>query len=402
MLSNENVAAWLTPHAAIAREEGSMARSWRQLDSSHRRTFMVEGDGKSLFVFARSREHLSEICDILLRLLAASGVYSVLLDNFDSGHYNRGSLVNAPTLVYLMEECHSLKVLSLKSLEMDEDQIRVLGAYSRPDLFIELIYCKLSDAGTSALAEVLGRNQGPTKLNFCECDCSILANGLRGNSRLTMFVPCKTNNYVVMKQDLHAIASALKENEGLVYFTLSFWKFSDETWDAVCDSLKTHPTLELLDLRTGFGDAPLAPAVLNSRIQAVVDMLKVNTSIRLIILDSVYDELLLGAIEPYLETNKFRPRLLAIQKTRPILYRAKVLGRALHATRTNPNHFWMLLSGNAEIALPSRTTTIAAAATSPASVAAAATVVATTASATSASNMVASASAAVRKRKSRP
>jgi hypothetical protein len=51
---------------------------------------------------------------------------------------------------------------------------------------------------------------------------------------------------------------------------------SDETWNAVCDSLKTHPTLEVLDLGLKFWFLDLAPAVLRSRIQALLDMLKVN------------------------------------------------------------------------------------------------------------------------------
>jgi hypothetical protein len=76
-------------------------------------------------------------------------------------------------------------------------------------------------------------------------------------------------------------------------------------------------------------------------------------------------ELYRESVVPYLETNRFRPRVLAIQKTRPITYRAKVLGRALVAVRTDPNRFWMLLSGNTEVAFPSTTATIAAAANLP-------------------------------------
>jgi hypothetical protein len=45
---------------------------------------------------------------------------------------------------------------------MDEDQIRVLGTFSRPDLKIELKHCKLTSAGAITLAEALGRNRGPT------------------------------------------------------------------------------------------------------------------------------------------------------------------------------------------------------------------------------------------------
>ena len=79
-----------------------------------------------------------------------------------------------------MEMCQSLKDLTLEKLEMDEDQIRVLGTCSRPDLEIELTRCKLTNAGSSALAEALGRNQGPTKLDDCHMDNYVLASGLRG------------------------------------------------------------------------------------------------------------------------------------------------------------------------------------------------------------------------------
>jgi hypothetical protein len=68
-------------------------------------------------------------------------------------------------------------------------------------------------------------------------------------------------------------------------------------------------------------------------------------------------ELFKEAVIPYLETNQLRPRLLAIQKTLPQAHRAKVLGRALLAVRTDPNRVWMLLSGNAEVAFPSTTAT---------------------------------------------
>jgi hypothetical protein len=91
-------------------------------------------------------------------------------------------------------------------------------------------------------------------------------------------------------------------------------------------------------------------------------MMKVNMSIHTIYLHPYYFELYRESIIRYLETNRFRPRLLDIQRTRPIPYRAKVLGRAL---LTDLNRFWMLLSGNAEVAFPSSTTTITPAASLP-------------------------------------
>ena len=52
------------------------------------------------------------------------------------------------------------------------------------------------------------------------------------------------------------------------------------------------------------------------------------------------------------ETIRLRLRVRAIQNARPMVYRAKVLGRALLAAGTDANRFWMLLSGNPEVASP--------------------------------------------------
>jgi hypothetical protein len=172
LLGNENTIAWLTPHAAVDCE-GGRAALW--FDHVPHCRFTFNADGKDIYAFARSPENLLEICDVVVRLLAVSVLHRAFLN---------GPYINAPTLEYLMQHCQSLKVLSLVDLEMDEDIIRVLGAYSRPDLEIELVSCKTTSAGASALAEVLGRNQGPTKLYLCKIENLVLANGLRGNSRL--------------------------------------------------------------------------------------------------------------------------------------------------------------------------------------------------------------------------
>jgi hypothetical protein len=262
-------------------------------------------------------------------------------------------------LAYLTEHCHSLKVLTFDLDSLDEHHCRVLGACSRSGLEIELKGCRIhTGVAAKALAEVLGRNQGPTKLTYCDMDYSILADGLRGNSRL---------NHEVGNRKVLAIADAVRENKGLVELNLHY-RWSDETWGAICDSLGTHPTLEVLSLQEKdiHTDPPVPSAVLKSRIQALVDMLKVNMSIHTIHSDYRYSEheLFRGSVIPYLETNRLRSRVRAIiQKTRPIAYRAKVLGRALLSVRTDANSFWMLLSGNADVAFPSRTTTIAATST---------------------------------------
>jgi hypothetical protein len=155
MLENGNTVGWLTPRAAVVRPSGRGVHLWEDiLDASFRYCFTVDA-GKEINAMAGSHEDLSEICNVVLRLLAASPVHSVILRKRGS---RDGASINAPTLAYLMEQCHSLKVLTIQDQKMGENHCRVLGAYSRPDLEIELKYCKLTRAGTRALAEVLGRN----------------------------------------------------------------------------------------------------------------------------------------------------------------------------------------------------------------------------------------------------
>jgi hypothetical protein len=175
LLGNRNMLAWVTPNATVAREAGSAMIAWAHLDESYRFFFNV--DGIDIYAVALSPEYLLEICDIVARLLAVSVVHSVKLEKWIRDETDV-PLINAPTLAYLMEQCQSLKFLSFENLEMDENHCRVLGAYSRSGLEIVLDHCNITDAGASALAEVLGHNQGPTRLDRCDIDNMVLANGL--------------------------------------------------------------------------------------------------------------------------------------------------------------------------------------------------------------------------------
>jgi hypothetical protein len=372
LLGDENMVVWLTPHAAVARPYGRVAQSWGHVQGSCRIRFNV--DGNDIKALARSPEHLLEICDVVVRLLAASVVHSVVLDKW--GSRNVRALINAASLAHLMEQCQSLKALKLQHLALDESQIRVLGTCSRPDLKICLGYCRIAGAAAEALAEVLGRNKGPTKLFLCYIEYSILANGLRGNSRLRSLQPCSSSSHEVGNRQVLAITSALRENKGLIELNLNCCWVNDETWGAVCDSLKTHPTLEVLDLHVNFTNDTRVPAVITSRIQSLLDMMKVNISIHTIHLDTRYSqhEHFRQSVIPYLEMNQLRARVRAIQKSCPITLRAKLLGRALLSARTDANCFWMLLAGNQEVAFPSTiVTTTPAIVGLPTSVAAAAT-----------------------------
>jgi hypothetical protein len=350
ILEDGDTMVWFTPSAALFRENGR-AHGFA-LNMGFGCSFHFSADGKDVIVTTRSREALSEICDAVLRLLAVSAVHQVDLQGIECEHTPFAAL----SLAYLMEQCQRLKSVTLSRLiALDEDHCRVLGTYSRPGLEIKVSVCKFTSAWANTLAEVIGRNQGPTGLFHGFIDNLLHADGLRGNSRLKYFIPHISSNLEVSSREVLAYTRALPENLDLVVLKLQDCFLSDETWDAVCDSLKTHPTLEILDLRATLMNAnaehPVPPTVIKSRMQALLDMLKVNTSIQYVCLDQCHTStnLYRESIVPHLETNRFRPHLLAIQKTRPIAYRAKVLGRALIAVRADPNRFWMLLSENAEV-----------------------------------------------------
>jgi hypothetical protein len=96
--------AWLTPHAGMVRENGIAMRYWNQLHESYR--FFFSADGKAIVAFARSSDHLLEIVDVVLRLLALSVVHSLLIESLS---LSGDTSISAPPLAYLMEQCQSLK-----------------------------------------------------------------------------------------------------------------------------------------------------------------------------------------------------------------------------------------------------------------------------------------------------
>jgi hypothetical protein len=200
--------------------------------------FRFSAVGKDKEALAHSRGSLWEICGAALRLWAASDVDLV---NLDKRSCYDVVLINAVMLADLLEQCQCLKPLALKGLRIDVNLCRVLDSYSRPGLEIELRGCELTDAGTSALVEVLGRSQGPTKLAYCYIDNVVLADGLKSLS------PFVSYNLEVYEREVLVTTGALRENKGLVELELHSRSLRViEIWGAICHSLETYPTLEIL------------------------------------------------------------------------------------------------------------------------------------------------------------
>jgi hypothetical protein len=103
IIGNEDTLAWLTPHTAVVDTRGKAVQAWNML-AGDMCCFTFIADGKEIVAMALSSEHLLEICDVVLRLLAVSVVHSVHLN----GPSSPGLFINAPTLAYLMEKCQRL------------------------------------------------------------------------------------------------------------------------------------------------------------------------------------------------------------------------------------------------------------------------------------------------------
>jgi hypothetical protein len=107
ILESGDIVVWLTPHTAVIRRGVSVVYSWERLYEGESCCFHFSADGKEIVAMALSSEHLLEICDVVLRLLAVSEVHRVIINRWRSPN----GLINNTTLVYFMEQCQSLKAL---------------------------------------------------------------------------------------------------------------------------------------------------------------------------------------------------------------------------------------------------------------------------------------------------
>jgi hypothetical protein len=131
---------------------------------------------------------------------------------------------------------------------------------------------------------------------------------------------------------------------------------SDENWMTLCESLQAHLTVTSLNLIDTSPWSPGGVKIILSdeqttrRTRLLAEMMQTNTVLHTIELlasernNQIYTE----ELRPYLVTNLYRPRVLAIKKTKDRPFREKVLGRAVHSVRSNPDLVWMFLSENVD------------------------------------------------------
>jgi hypothetical protein len=300
--------------------------------------------------------------DFLLRLLATCDerVLSIRGRIHDGGP---PPLSGAALSFFFQESQSSLQKVTLCNMDLGQDQIHALATGSRPTIEVILFECSLHDSADSqnAFVECLQSDGGPTELIMCRLDSRVLANALTGNSRVTK-LQLEFSRTAQDADGKGAIFRALANNRGLVDLDLRHCSIDDENWAVLCESLKTHPSLISLDLRSTRPTSISGAAIMMSneqkiqRTRVLADMVKRNTLLHTIELrahgrdQKIYTQEVL----PHLQINLYRPRVLAIKKA-DISLRRPLLGLALQteSVRKKSNLLWMFLSGNADAVLQS-------------------------------------------------
>jgi hypothetical protein len=349
---------WMTPDVYIHSQRfGGLGESVVSLEGNN--------DANRLYVHVRSGTPATAATwDFLVRLLATCESHDVHI----RGNTGEAStpLSGAGLSLFFQESPSCLRQVTLFNLGLSEDQCLALAAMSRLDVEVTLIHCRLvADDAAGAFVECLHSDGGPIELRYCNIESQIIASGLTGNSRVTKLTPDypSTND-----AETAILVAALATNRGLEELDLEGTPISDDIWRIICNSMKAHPTLTNLNL---LGTRPSNPVdadddddeeedhdnrILLSdeqkshRTRVLAYMMKANTILRTILLtDHEHDEKIYTEdISPYLETNLYRPRVLAVKKTHVREFREKVLGRALDCVKSNPNLVWMFLSQNVD------------------------------------------------------
>jgi hypothetical protein len=292
-------------------------------------------------------------CNFLLRLLATCENHDVYIN----GCFGEVSttLSGAALSLFFQESRSCLRQVTLRYMALSADQCRALASMSRLDVQLKIFECSLADDAAGAFVECLHSDRGPVKLNNCKIDSQTIAHALTGNSRVTSFKPFY---YFGRSNDAatDVLVAALANNRGLVYLDLQHCHISDDSWSILCESLKAHPTLTSLGLRDTLPERPAGGRIVltddqkTHRTRLLAEMMQENTILHSIELsDNGRDEqIYVAEISPYLETNLYRPRVVAVKKTIERPFREKVLGRALGCVKSNPNLVWMFLSENVD------------------------------------------------------
>jgi hypothetical protein len=281
---------------------------------------------------------------VFWRAIMASNSVKVSLRS--NGDHSSG-LPSGPLLSQFLRESPSLQVLDFRMFDFKEEHCRALATLQGTNLKVKLNECALEPLNAEdTFIEWFRNNEVVTELEDCQMGCRILS-ALSGNNSVK-----RLSLRFLGEKKIRSLAQALPGNMGIEHLTICDFDFNNETWSLLFRSLSRHPRVGILSFTSNSSGSPLQPlpaALKTARMNAIIQMLRLNTVVHTIDL-AVYsrdEEKYQNSILPRLEMNRtcFEAQRQAVKRADPSI-RPQLLGRALHVVRFNPELVYLFLSEN--------------------------------------------------------
>jgi hypothetical protein len=323
----------------------------------------------NVYAMPSSRMQATDICDaLLLQLLVRDQPCDLSQVILKSLWFDNPLTVSSAAIQQLLEICPYLELLAFTDTTLDETQCHALVVTSNSTitgkLDIRFHECRVLNAtSVTALADLFRNNnkyhnegdQVHYHLDHFQTeDWRVLAQSLRGNTSVkTIVQPGGLYGRQLKHNEFRVLAEALGDNQGLVKFTPRRQHINNENWTVLCQSLRSHPALETLDLSGTFHypNAGITDASKEHRCTCIVNLLQTNTVLRSVHLtreerdETIWSE----SILPHLQTRTYQPLILEIKAVSDQPRRFKLFGRALDSVKTKPYLLHLFVIGNVDI-----------------------------------------------------
>jgi hypothetical protein len=277
-----------------------------------------------------------EEASVFWRAITTSNYVNLEISNVDA---NRVALPSGPLLSQFLRESPSLQVLRFRGFHFKEEHCRALVAVERTDLEVVLSECKLDPQDAEdTFVEWFRHNQILTELNGCRMGCRIIS-ALSGN-KFVKTLNIDRDHSDFGEDEMCSLIEALPGNMGIEVLGIHNFLFNDETWILLFRSLSTHSRIMDVYIDHFALTILLSAASKTKRLNAIIQMLYLNTMVGRIDLAAnlMDEEMYQNAITPRLKLNRscFEAQIQAVRRADPAI-RPKLLGRALHKVRYNPD-----------------------------------------------------------------
>jgi hypothetical protein len=335
---------WITQHAFLAVEEskdmyrfenrGYIAANIQAMDGQEHVLILVQ-------LLGSVDTPMAEF-DVFWRAVATSNSVQLTIRDDLERYW-------IPLLWSLLEDSPLLRFLELDGFLLNEESCRALASLQGTDLEVRLTECKFEpEDAEDIFIEWFRHNQVVTKIDCCQMG-SRVSSALSGNKSVKRLkLKCDYG-----EEEMRSMLQALPSNRGIEKLTMvnHCVELSDEIWSLLFRSLSTHPRIEHVSFDEDFLNwNDLTAESKTTRMNAILQMLQNNTVVH--ILDFPYDtfdyeEVYQNIVLPRLEMNRncFEVERQAVKRADPAI-RSRLLGRALHMVRYNPNLVFHFLSEN--------------------------------------------------------